>query len=155
MLEPAKIATLSLPFLHKRGLDVKPDDPRLVPAFASVRIRASTLEDAAERVDFYFRDPPVIDEASAKKFLVPAAAPHLAAIADLVASADPFLEQTLEASVNGWAESQGVAMKDFAQAARVALTGRGAAPGLFEIMAVLGRDVSVRRLREGQRRAAT
>jgi hypothetical protein len=44
-------------------------------------------------------------------------------------------------------------MKDFAQAARVALTGRGAAPGLFEIMVVLGRAVSARRLREGQRRA--
>ncbi|MET0285794.1 MAG: glutamate--tRNA ligase, partial [Polyangiales bacterium] len=153
MLEPAKIAELALPFLRdKRGLNVQPDDPRLVPAFASVRIRASTLEDAAERVDFYFREPPVIDEAAAKKFLVPPAAPHLNAIADLVASADPFLEQILEADVNGWAERNGIAMKDFAQAARVALTGRGAAPGLFEIMAVLGKDVSVRRLREAAAR---
>lgn len=155
LLEPAKIATLALPFLRARGLDVQPDDPRLVPAFASVRIRASTLEDAAERVDFYFREPPVVDEASAKKFLVPAAAPHLAAIAELVETAEPFEEQALEARVNGWAESRGIAMKDFAQAARVALTGRGAAPGLFEIMVVLGRELSVRRLREGQRRAAS
>ncbi len=152
MLEPTKIAQLALPFLLKRGLDVKPDDPRLVPAFASVRIRASTLEDAAERVDFYFRDPPVFDEAAAKKFLVPAAAAHLTAIADLVAKADPFLEQVLEADVNAWAEAHHVAMKDFAQAARVALTGRSAAPGLFEIVAVLGKDVSVRRLREAAAR---
>ena len=154
LLTPERIAELALPFVQARGLAVTADDPRLVPAFATVRIRASTLQDAAERVDFYFRDPPVVDEAAAKKFLVPAAAPHLAALADVVKSAASFDEATLEADVNAWAAQQGVAMKDFAQAARVALTGRSAAPGLFEIMVVLGRDVSERRLREGQRRAA-
>jgi len=154
LLAPQRIAELALPFVRARGLDVSIDDPRVVPAFASVRIRASTLQDAAERVDFYFREPPVIDEPSAKKFLVPAVAPHLDALADLVEKAEPFTEQNLEAQVNAWIESSGVAMKDFAQAARVALTGRGAAPGLFEIVLVLGREVSVRRLREGKRRAA-
>jgi glutamyl-tRNA synthetase len=124
-----------------------------VPAFATVRVRASTLADAAERVDFYFRDPPLVDEPSAKKFLVKTAAPHLAALADLAAAAQPFEAELLEAQVNAWAEQHGVALKDFAQAARVALTGRGAAPGLFEIMAVLGRELSVRRLRDGQARA--
>lgn len=154
LLPPARIAELALPFVKKRGLDVSADDPRLVPAFASVRIRASTLEDAAERVDFYFRDPPVFDEPSVKKFLVPAVAGHLEALADLVEKAEPFSEAHLEAQVNAWLEQSGVAMKDFAQAARVALTGRGAAPGLFEIVVVLGREVSVRRLREGKLRAS-
>jgi glutamyl-tRNA synthetase len=67
----------------------------------------------------------------------------------LVVQADPFTETELEARVNTWMEKSGVAMKDFAQAARVALTGRSAAPGLYEIMVVLGRDESVRRLRKG------
>ena len=153
MLEPARIALLALPFVRARGLDVQATDPRLVPAFASVRIRASTLADAAERVDFYFRDPPVLDEAGAKKFLLPAVAPHLGELAELARTAVPFEEAVLEASVNGWLERSGIAMKDVAQAARVALTGRAAAPGLFEIMAVLGREVSVRRLSEGKLRA--
>ncbi|MDB4989990.1 MAG: Glutamyl-tRNA synthetase [Myxococcaceae bacterium] len=153
LLEPARIAELGLSFVRARGLDVSADDPRLVPAFASVRIRASTLADAAERVDFYFREPPTFDEASVKKFLLPAVAPHLGKLAELAQSSEPFDELTLEARVNHWMESSGVPMKDFAQAARVALTGRGAAPGLFEIMAVLGREVSVRRLSQGQLRA--
>ena len=154
MLDPARIAELSLPFVQARGLDVQPGDPRLEPAFATVRVRASTLADAAERVDFYFRDPPVMDPAGVKKFLVPAAAAHLGALADLVEQAEPFTAEALEARVNAWAEQGGIAMKDFAQAARVALTGRGAAPGLFEIMVVLGRALSVRRLRDGQQRAS-
>ena len=154
MLEPARIAELALPFVQARDLDVQPGDPRLEPAFATVRVRATTLADAAERVDFYFRDPPVLDPVSVKKFLVPAAAPHLGALADVVEQAEPFTAEALEARVNAWTEQGGIAMKDFAQAARVALTGRGAAPGLFEIMAVLGRALSVRRLRDGQQRAA-
>ena len=47
-------------------------------------------------------------------------------------------------------EANGVAMKDFAQAARVALTGRSAAPGLYEIMLVLGQAESVKRLERGR-----
>ncbi|MET0339351.1 MAG: glutamate--tRNA ligase [Polyangiales bacterium] len=152
-LTPERIAELSLPFVKARGLDVAADDARLVPAFESVRVRASTLVDAAERVDFYFREPHEVDAAAAKKFLVPAAAGHLGAIADLVEGTEPLSAEALEAAVNGWAEQNGIAMKDFAQAARVALTGRSAAPGLFEIVVVLGREVSVQRLRAGQQRA--
>jgi glutamyl-tRNA synthetase len=152
MLEPGRIAELALPFVRARGLEVSADDPRLAPAFASVRLRASTLADAAERVDFYFRAQPVMDEASAKKFLVPAAAPLLAALAEIARQAEPFQETELEARVERWLAESGVAMKDFAQAARVALTGRGAAPGLYEIMGVLGRDESVKRLEAGKAR---
>jgi glutamyl-tRNA synthetase len=38
-------------------------------------------------------------------------------------------------------------MKDVAQPARVALTGRTASPGLFDVIAVLGRDRALARLR--------
>ena len=149
MLEPAQIAGLALPFVRARGLDVAADDPRLVPAFASVRLRASTLADAAERVDFYFRSEPVFDEASKKKFLVPAAAPHLVQIAQVIEGSETFTEECLEANVNAYLERSGISMKDCAQALRVALTGRSAAPGLFEIMLVLGKAETIKRLARG------
>ncbi len=150
LLEPKRIAELALPFVLERGLAVSAEDPRLEKAFASVRLRASTLKDAAERVDFYFRAEPEMDEASVKKFLVQAVAPHLEALESIARTAEPFTEAELEARVNRWMEESGVAMKDFAQAARVALTGRSAAPGLYEIMGVLGRDESARRLERGK-----
>jgi glutamyl-tRNA synthetase len=150
MLEPAKLAELALPFVKQRGLDVDAADPRLVPAFASVRIRASTLKDAAERVDFYFRAEPVMDRDAQKKFLVASAAGLLEGLHGAVAASQPFTEEELEARVNAWLEASGIAMKDVAQAARVALTGRSAAPGLYEIMVVLGREESLRRLARGK-----
>jgi glutamyl-tRNA synthetase len=150
MLPAARIAELALPFVHARGLDVSADDPRLVPAFESVRVRASTLADAADRVDFYFRAEPVFDAASQKKFLVPQVAPLLSGLAAVFKESEPFTAPALEERTNAWLAAQGIAMKDVAQAARVALTGRSAAPGLFEIAVVLGRAESVRRLVHGQ-----
>jgi glutamyl-tRNA synthetase len=150
MLPAARIAELALPFVQARGLDVSAEDPRLVPAFESVRVRASTLADAAERVDFYFRAEPVFDEASKKKFLLPQVAPLLSGLADVLNASEPFTAPALEERTNAWLAAQGIAMKDVAQAARVALTGRSAAPGLFEIAEVLGRAESVRRLVHGK-----
>jgi glutamyl-tRNA synthetase len=150
MLPAARIAELALHFVQARGLEVSSEDARLVPAFESVRVRASTLADAAERVDFYFRADPVFDEPSKKKFLLPEAAPRLAGLARVFAESEPFTAERLEQRTNDWLAAEGLAMKDVAQAARVALTGRSAAPGLFEIAVVLGRAESVRRLEQGR-----
>ncbi len=45
-------------------------------------------------------------------------------------------------------------LKHIAQPARVAVTGRAASPGLFEVMEVLGRELTLKRLKEGARIAA-
>ncbi len=146
LLEPKVLAAHALPFVRARGLEVAGDDARLEPAFASIRVRASTLSDAAERVDFYFRKDPVMDEASVKKFLTPTTLPLLESFAEVVRNTEPFSEAALEAGVNAWMAEQSLTMKDIAQAVRVALTGRSAAPGLYEIAAVLGKDETLRRL---------
>jgi glutamyl-tRNA synthetase len=51
--------------------------------------------------------------------------------------------------VNAWLAEKGLAIKDVAQPARVALTGRTASPGLFQVLFVLGRDASLLRLERG------
>jgi glutamyl-tRNA synthetase len=135
------------PFLAERGLS--PTDDGIRKALPSIRERATTFVDAAERLDFYFREPPVMDDDAAKKFLVPAAAPHLDALAEIVEKAEPFSEQELEGRLGVYVAETNVAMKDVAQPARVALTGRTASPGLFQVIYVLGRDRAAARLRKG------
>jgi glutamyl-tRNA synthetase len=51
-------------------------------------------------------------------------------------------------------EEEGIKMGQLAQPVRVALTGRTASPGLFEVMEVLGRDRTLLRLRQGKERAS-
>lgn len=137
-------AERTLPFLRARGLDVPGD--RVEPVVPLIRERATTFVDAADRLDFVFRDPPAEDAAAATKFLVPASAPRLRELAGVLEKVELWTAPALEAAVNAWLPSTGLPMKDIAQPARVALTGRAASPGLFDVIAVLGRARALTRL---------
>lgn len=146
LTEPS-LAEGVVPFLAKRGLTVSVDDPRLVPAIRTVRTRANTLVEMAEAMDFYFRDEVVTDPAAAQKFLNDGSRAQLAELADVVAAIPEFTDAGVAAAVEAWLAAKGLEIKHVAQPARVALTGKGASPGLYEVIAVLGRERAVARLR--------
>jgi glutamyl-tRNA synthetase len=136
------------PFLAARGI-AEPDQAVLESAIPGIRERARTLVDAANDLDYYFREPPALDEKARQKFLTKETAPRLEGLAGALRTVEPFTAEALEARAKHWAEQQGLAMKDFAQAARVALSGRSASPPLFDVMAVLGRERALARLERG------
>jgi glutamyl-tRNA synthetase len=133
------------PFLALRGIE-NPDETLLRRAIPGVRERARTLLDAAHDLDFYFREPPEFDDKARQKFLTPAAAPHLRALRGVVEAVADFQAAPLEAAFKAWVEGAGLSMKDVAQPARVALTGRSASPPLFDVMEVLGKPQTLARL---------
>jgi glutamyl-tRNA synthetase len=141
----AEYSARTSPFLAARGLDVPPS--RVEPVVPLIRERATTFADAADRLDFVFRDPPTFDAAAAAKLLVPASAPLLRNFAAAIENVESWSAAALEAAINAWLPSTGLPMKDVAQPARVAITGRAASPGLFDVMAVLGRARTLARLR--------
>ena len=51
--------------------------------------------------------------------------------------------------MQAWLTERSLAIKDVAQPARVALTGRTASPGLYQVLVVLGREASLARLDKG------
>jgi glutamyl-tRNA synthetase len=59
---------------------------------------------------------------------------------------DGFSQPTLEKAFSTFLETTGLKLKTIAQPLRVALTGRTASPGLFEVMEVLGRQRVLARL---------
>jgi glutamyl-tRNA synthetase len=137
------------PFLAKRGID-RVDDERLTRAITTVRERAATFFDAANAMDFYFRAEPVMDDKAVAKFLVPANAQHLAGLEGALRDVTDWSVKELEERVTAWLTAQGLLIKDVAQPARVALTGRTASPGLYEVLEVLGREDSLARLARGR-----
>ena len=147
----AELAVLVAPHLAARGVEVAAEDPRLVAAIAPVKLRATTLPELAEGLDYFFRpDADLTYEAKGRrKFLTEESAPRLAHLAGLVEAAEPFDEPTLESAITAWMEREELAMKHVAQPARVALTGRTRSPGLYETLVLLGQARSVARLRRG------
>ncbi len=134
-----------MPFLAARGL-VGIDKSAVLSALPLYRERGQTWKIAADAMDYLFRDPPVFDEKATKKFLVKEKASLLRAVAELVRDAEVFEAKALEAGLATLLETRSLQLKDVAQPARVALTGRTASPGLFEVVVLLGRDRAVNRL---------
>ena len=133
------------PFLEKRGL-TGVDRATMLAALPLIRPRAQTFVEAAEALDYFFREPPAYDDKAVKKFLVPDKAGRLGELRALLASAPDFRRGPLEERVTAWLAEQKLELKDVAQPARVAVTGRSASPGLFEVLEILGRERSLARL---------
>jgi glutamyl-tRNA synthetase len=146
-LSAQDLAAGSTGFLAKRGLTVAKDDPKLLAAAPLIAPRATTFVDAAEALDYFFREPPEVDPKAKAKFLVGDKLTRCRELADVVAGVQAWKAAPLEEAVKVWLEGLGLELKEVAQPARVALTGRTASPGLFEVMEVLGRDWSLARLR--------
>jgi glutamyl-tRNA synthetase len=95
----------------------------------------------------FFTDEFKYDPEAQKKFWKDAALPDLLdALGQRLARTEPFDPPQTEEALRGLAQEKGVKAGLLINAARVALTGHGVAPGLFEVMRVLGRDRVLARL---------
>ncbi len=70
----------------------------------------------------------------------------LAAVRAALAGLERFDRESVEAAVRGAAETLGLGAGAVIHTTRLAVTGRTRGPGLFEVMAVLGKERVVRRL---------
>ena len=143
----------TLPFLHARGLD-NPDADLLNRSLPLIRERARNFKDAAEALDYFFRDLPEMDPAARDKFLKPEAEGILDCAHDSLSKLGDWVAPAIELSLAEAASNKKLELKHVAQPARVAVTGRSASPGLFEVMEVLGRERTLNRLKEGAKIAA-
>jgi len=110
--------------------------------------RAKKLSDFAPQMRAFLSDDLVFDDAAVAKHLSdPAMSGHLAAWADEAARVEPFDAASLERALRALAEQRGLKAGALIHATRVAVTGQGNSPGLFEVLELIGRDAVVARLR--------
>src|SRR5205085_99534 len=95
-LTASDLAARVTPFLDKRGLHVDPSDARLLAAAPLVAPRATTLADAADALDYFFREPPVVDEKAKQKFMTPEARERMTTLASVIENVTPFEHVGLE-----------------------------------------------------------
>jgi glutamyl/glutaminyl-tRNA synthetase len=110
-----------------------------------LRVRARTIEELVRQATPYFRELPVYDAPAVAKHWKDGA-PELVRAARVRLAACPWDAAALEQALRELAESRGVDAGALFQPLRVALTGSGASPGIFDVLMLLGREVSLRRL---------
>jgi glutamyl-tRNA synthetase len=122
------------------------DKATLVRAMPELKARAHTLNELADGARFLFAKRPLEMQAEASSLLTDEARTILAsAHAKLVALAN-WDGPVLEEAIREFAEGSGVKLGKLAQPLRAALTGRTTSPGIFDVLALLGREESLARI---------
>ena len=104
------------------------------------RPRARRITDVADQARFFFVDTVEMDDAAARKYLrVGGMAEHLAALNQAFDDVETFDAASLEVALRGTADARSVKAATLIHALRLAVTGKTVSPGIFEVLALLGR----------------
>jgi glutamyl-tRNA synthetase len=117
--------------------------------------RAKRLGDFVAAGRFFFTDRVEYDDAAVAAHLHAAGAgARLSALDAKLARLETFDPASIEGAVRGVAEESGVKAASLIHAVRVAITGKTVSPGLFEVVALVGRERAHERLRAAARLAS-
>ena len=121
-------------------------EARLLAAMPGLKERAKTLIELLDSAFYLYAQRPLQLDDKAKGLLDEAARQRLPQIAAKLAAVGDWTPAPLEAAVRAYVEESGLKLGQAAQPLRAALTGRAMSPGLFDVMAVLGREETLARL---------
>ena len=147
---PEQLARRALPFFRAAGMDAR-EDAKLVAVVRLYQDRAKTLADLAAQARYLYL-PVAFDPKAREKFLNAENLPVLQGIRDGLAGMEPDVAG-LEKLFHATAEARGLGLGKVAQPVRVALTGGTASPGIYDVIALLGKAESLKRLDEAIRLA--
>ncbi len=143
----------TLPFLQRAGWVAEPPPcdtaPYLTPILAAAGDRIKVAGDVLDYADFYVADDQLVyEEKTLDKRLRKAegAAELLTEFRGQLASAEPYSAEELERLLKAFVDAKGVKIGDLVHALRVAVTGKAVGFGLFETLAILGRERCLARI---------
>jgi glutamyl-tRNA synthetase len=126
------------------------DEALLLRAMPELKARAHTLIELAAGAEFLFAKRPIEPDDAASALLTDEARELLGAAHRALAALAEWDAASLEAAIREAAEAGGVKLGKLAQPLRAALTGRTTSPGIFDVLALLGRDESLARIADRQ-----
>ena len=128
-----------------RGLDAD-DIDLLARAMPQLTVRAKDLNALADSALFLFKPRPLDMDERAAALLEGGARDLLALAHAALAGLEVWDAEATEQAVREVAEAEGVKLGQVAQPLRAALTGRATSPGIFDVLALLGREESLARI---------
>jgi glutamyl-tRNA synthetase len=142
---PTRLVDCLRPFMAVRGveLDESRTDEKVVTSLAA---RSKTLVEMADQALFYYQDEIGFDPDADRKFLTAEALPALKSLTAKLSALEDYDEPALEEIFKAVMAETGLKLGKIAQPVRVALSGRAASPGIFEIIAIIGKAKTLRRL---------
>jgi glutamyl-tRNA synthetase len=124
---------------------------QLARALPGLKERAKTLVELLDGAGFLFAERPLAMDEKAEEILARGGRVHIEALLPRLERIEDWSAAATEAAVRDYAGEQGAKLGAIAQPLRAAVTGRATSPGIFDVLATLGREESLARLRDQAR----
>ena len=146
--DPARLAGHILADAEAAGITVSPDaEARLIAGMPGLSSRAKNTIELFDNAQLYLTDSPIeMNEKAASSLADSVARETLGELAQTLKQATSWDEDELDRITRNYADSKDLKLGKVAQPLRAALTGSNVSPGIFEVMAVLGRDETLARI---------
>jgi glutamyl-tRNA synthetase len=144
----ARLADEIVPYIQAKGYSVPQDKKWLEKMIATLRERAKTLVELVESAHYYLSDEITFDEKVAKKFLTKDVEAPLQSLTEKLSNLGNFEAAAIEDAFAKTLTEHGLQMGKLAQPVRIALTGGTVSPGIHDVITVLGKERTIRRLRK-------
>ncbi|NQU22195.1 MAG: glutamate--tRNA ligase, partial [Candidatus Nealsonbacteria bacterium] len=149
----AEKTAMVLPYLQQAGLVADPpadaDTRKIEQILIAAGDRIKTSGDVLDFADFFLADDalPYDEKALEKRLRKPeGAAALLAKFKTVLATAEPFDAETLDKLLHEFIEAEQIKVGQLIHALRVATTGKGVGLGMFDTLAILGKESCLRRI---------
>jgi glutamyl-tRNA synthetase len=121
---------------------------QLLQAMPGLKERAKTLIELVDSAAYIFADRPLAMDAKAAALLTPQTRSLIGDLHRSLSEVKQWSAATAEAAMRDYAAKNNLKLGAVAQPLRVALTGKTTSPGIFDVLAVLGREISLARLQD-------
>jgi len=144
-----KLIEMVMPFLVREKIiqkDQTLDKEWLSKAIETLKERAKTLVELAHSLRFYIAEDIEYEEKAKTKFLNEKNLPYLLDVKDAVKGIDNFVAPEIEKVFVSLVEKHKTKLGNIAQPVRVAITGKTESPGIFEVLEIVGKGKTLKRL---------
>lgn len=145
--DPVRLAGLVAEILEGKGVDLD-GGPEMTAVVKTLQDRAKTLVDMADGARFYFEAPVAYDEAATAKFLTGEQRRVLELLIARLGALNSFVLEDVEKAFVAVMAECGLKLGKIGPTVRVALTGGTVSPGIYDVVAVLGKETVVARLQK-------
>ncbi|MFI3322710.1 MAG: glutamate--tRNA ligase [Rikenellaceae bacterium] len=140
----ALLSELVMPQVVENGVETSIENVEKVVAL--VKDRASLLTDFWSLMSLFFVAPTAYDEKAKNKFWKNDNPKSIAAIIDILAGVEEFTAAITEPLIHAYIKDNALSMGGVMNSFRLAIVGESKGPSMFDIIEVLGKDETLRRL---------
>jgi glutamyl-tRNA synthetase len=144
-----KLTELAIPFLTKESV-IKEGQPLdrawLSKAVSTLQERSKTLIELAQSLTYYIADEIEYNVKAKEKFLTDKHLAQLIDVKESLGSLNVFVAADIEKVFAAISHKLDIKLGNIAQPVRVAVTGKTESPGIFEVLEILGKEKTLKRL---------